>query len=213
MGHHLLNRVKCVREVRGLTNALIISPSLFMDGGRKHWWRGNDRPRTDVINYHRGASRRQGLVSLLLSRSKMSFHVSKPSLGIWTKKSELPFLTLSHFQTRKEGNALFSLKTWYHTGKTWLVIYHTCQTGKKDASLSPVCTLYCLGTNDGGKEGGRFRLCSRTVICNHQSVCKICDSWAWSDAGSFFYFPCHVFWNPKRTSGFLNSLVNALLKP
>lgn len=24
MGHHLLNGVKCVREVRGLTNALII---------------------------------------------------------------------------------------------------------------------------------------------------------------------------------------------
>lgn len=32
MGHHLLNGVKCVREVGGLTNALIISPSLFMDG-------------------------------------------------------------------------------------------------------------------------------------------------------------------------------------
>lgn len=31
MGHHLLNGVKCVREVHGLTNALIISPSLFQD--------------------------------------------------------------------------------------------------------------------------------------------------------------------------------------
>lgn len=91
MGHHLLNGVKCVREVRGLTNALIISPSLFMDGGRKHWKRGNDRPRTDVINYHRGASRRQGLVSLLHSRSKMSFHVSKPSLGIWTENQSCLF--------------------------------------------------------------------------------------------------------------------------
>lgn len=38
MGHHLLNGVKCVREVRELTNALIIRPSPFMDvvgGGMK----------------------------------------------------------------------------------------------------------------------------------------------------------------------------------
>lgn len=32
MGDHLLKGVKCVREVRRLTNALIISPSLFLDG-------------------------------------------------------------------------------------------------------------------------------------------------------------------------------------
>lgn len=54
MGHHLLNRVKCVKEVRGLANALIISPSLFTDGGE------NDDGEvmtalTDVINYCRGA--------------------------------------------------------------------------------------------------------------------------------------------------------------
>lgn len=91
MGHHLLNGVKCVREVRGLTNALIISPSLFMDRGRKHWWRGNDRPPNGRHKLPRGASGRQGLVSLLHSRSKMSFHVSEPSPGIWTENQSRLF--------------------------------------------------------------------------------------------------------------------------
>lgn len=70
-------------------------------------------PRTDVINYHRGARRRQGLVSLLHPRSEMSFHVSKPSLGIWTENQSCLFSTLTQFQTRKEGEMpfFFPLKT------------------------------------------------------------------------------------------------------
>lgn len=112
MGHHLLNRVKCVREVRGLTNALIILPFLFMDEGRKHWWRGNDRPRTDIINYHGGGgfkTTRSRLSPALVQQDV--FSCVQIISGNLDRKSEMPFLTLSHFQTRKERHALFSLKT------------------------------------------------------------------------------------------------------
>lgn len=116
--------------------------------GKKALVRGNDRPGTDVINYHRGASRRQGLVSTHALTQQDVFSCVQTVIGNLDRKSELPFLTQS-LPDKTGGNALFSLKTWYHTGKTWLVIYHTCHTGKKrDASLSPVSTLYCLGNED-----------------------------------------------------------------
>lgn len=78
MEHHLLNGVKCVREVRGLTNALIILPFLFMEAGRKRRWRGNDRPRTDIINYHRG-----------LQDDKVSSHFCTPA-------ARCPFMCPNH---------------------------------------------------------------------------------------------------------------------
>lgn len=95
----------------------------------------------------------------------------------------MPFLTLSHFQTRKERHALFSLKTWYHTGKTWLVIYHTCHTRKKkrrDASLRSVSTLKCLGTKVLGCLWAVQEQSSITTM----SVCKLCD----------FFFSLIWFW-------------------
>lgn len=76
-------------------------------GRRMCWGSGNDKT---LSGRHKlplggGLRRRQGLVSPRLLRSQTSFHVSKPSLGIWTgkkfKKSErhpLPRL-------EKEGNA------------------------------------------------------------------------------------------------------------
>lgn len=39
-------------------------------------------PRTDIINYHGGASGPQDFILFLYSRSKISFQVPKPSLGI-----------------------------------------------------------------------------------------------------------------------------------
>lgn len=143
MGHHLLNGVKCVREARGLTNALIIwrwtGRGEECAGGEvmtRHW--------ADAINYHWGGlRRRQGLVSPRLPRSQASFHVSKPSLGIWTGKKKKPSGVIpshSHSQTRKGGKCplppvsrlpLNLPKTWHHAGMMWLVIYHTCQTGRE----------------------------------------------------------------------------------
>lgn len=152
MGHHLLNGVKCVREVGGLTNALIISPSLFMDGGRKHRWRGNDRHRTDVINYHRGVLRRQGLVSLLHSRSKMSFNVSKPSVGIWTENQTSLFLSLS-FPDKKGGKCLFFSK---ERGSHWQDV--TCYLSYL-SKWKRRCTLkscfYTLTVEGAWTAGGR----------------------------------------------------------
>lgn len=105
MGHHLLNGVKCVREARGLTNALII----WRWTGRGEECAGGEvmtRHRADVINYHWGGlPRRQGLISPRLPHSQTSFHVSKPSLGIWTEKKNQSSIISprSHSQTRKEG--------------------------------------------------------------------------------------------------------------
>lgn len=91
----------------GRTHKRINYPAVSLHG--KHRRRGNDRHRTDVINYHRGAPRRQGLVSLLHSRSKMSFNVSKPSLGIWTENQSCLFLSLS-FPDKKGGKCPFFSK-------------------------------------------------------------------------------------------------------
>lgn len=76
--------------------------------------------------------------------------------GNLDRKSELPFLTLSHFQTRKEGNALFFSKDLisYWQDMTCYLSYLSLGRRKKkkrDASLSPVSTLKCLGTKDGGE--------------------------------------------------------------
>lgn len=105
MGHHLLNGVKCVREVRGLTNALIISP-----------WTGEEcaggevmtRHRADVINYHRGASEttRSRLTAAIAQRDVLS--CVQTITGNLDRNSELPFLLHSHFQTRKGGKCPFS---------------------------------------------------------------------------------------------------------
>lgn len=163
MGHHLLNGVKCVREVWGLTNALIISPSLFMDGGRKHWRRGNDRPPNGRHKLPQGGFKttRSRLTPALTQQD--AFTCVQTVTGNLDRKSELPFLSLSHFQTRKEGNALFSSKDLisYWQDMTCYLSYlsHEKQEKKgqakkrRDASLSPVSTLYCLGTEDGGGSG------------------------------------------------------------
>lgn len=90
------------------SNALIISLSLFMDGGRKHWWRGNDRPWTHVMNYHRGGLQDDKVLSHSCTHAARYLFMC-PNRH-WEFGQKLP-LTLSHFQTRKAGNALFSLKT------------------------------------------------------------------------------------------------------
>lgn len=162
MGHHLLNGVKCVREARGLTNALIIwrwtGRGEECAGGEvmtRHW--------ADAINYHWGGlRRRQGLVSPRLPRSQTSFHVSKPSLGIWTGKKKkiraalFPLTVIPRLE--KEGNAPFlpfpaSPSTFQRPGITlaWCDLLFIIPV-KLDASSSPrFCTLL---SRDGGWLGG-----------------------------------------------------------
>lgn len=110
----------------------------------------------------------------------MSFHVSKPSLGIWTETQSCLFSLAVISRQEKEGNALFPpnlLKTRYHAGKMWLVIYHTCQTGCKLKSC-----FYTLLSRDWGRR--KNTLCSRALIYNYQWICNM---WEGSDASVFLF--------------------------
>lgn len=159
MGHHLLNGVKCVREVWGLTNALIISPSLFMDGGRKHWRRGNDRPPNGRHKLPQGGFKttRSRLTPALTQQD--AFTCVQTVTGNLDRKSELPFVTLSHFQTRKEGNALFSSKDLisYWQDMTCYLSYlsHEKQEKKKERCKLKSCFHTLLSWDRGwGRERG-----------------------------------------------------------
>lgn len=101
MGDHLLNGVKCVREVHGLTNALIISPSLFLDrGGQRR--RGNDRRQTGIINYHSGApGRTRSRLSPTLQLRRFSMPNHGGNIGIF-KGAVIP-RQLKAFRFKRAG--------------------------------------------------------------------------------------------------------------
>lgn len=137
---------------------------MWWGGGWKRWWRGNDRHRADVINYHRGAPGRQGLVSPLLSSSRTSFHVSKPSPGIWTEyQSRLLQLAVTCIWKRGRRTPPPSpppplsddLEPHWQDVTRYLSSLSNWKI--RDANINPVSTLFCLGTKDGGGrgEGGR----------------------------------------------------------
>lgn len=160
MGHHLLNGVKCVREARGLTNALIIW--LWTGQGKEcAGWEVMTRHWANVINYHWGGlPRRQGLVSPRLLRSQTSFHLSKPSLGIWTEEKNQSSIISprSRSQTRKEEKCLrpvtsSSPSTVRRPGVSLALRDLFIIAVKLDASWSP--QSYTLLWRDGGWLGLR----------------------------------------------------------
>lgn len=208
MGHHLLNGVKCVREARGLTNALIIwrwtGRGEECAGGAvmtRHW--------ADAINYHWGGLRRwQGLVSPRLPRSQTSFHVSKPSLGIWTgkkKKNQRGIIpSHSHSQTRKGGKCPLpprfppppqpskDLASRWHD----VTCYLSYLSNWTQARV-PVSALYCQGMVGVGGGGG-WQVCSRALISNHQQPSQWYDAELPFFTGPFFQFERNVqFWEWK----------------
>lgn len=148
---------------------------LAVDGTRRRmcWRRGNDKT---LSGRHKlplggGLPRRQGLVSPWLARSQTSFHVSKPSLGIWTEKKNQSSIIppRSHSQTRKEGKCPrpvppFSLSTVQRPGvmlalPDLLFIIPV----KLEASSSPC--FYTLLSRDGGWLGlGVEQLFSKALI-------------------------------------------------
>ena len=118
--------------------------------------------------------------------------------GNLDRKSELPFLTLQSFprQERREMPfflSFFSRKIWYHTGKTWLVICHTCHTTEKISKMRKKrrCKLKsCFHTYSEQGLGMERQ--------NTRPLPSVYFKDLWSDPGGFLFFSAEFsghWWN------------------
>lgn len=145
---------------------------LTVDGGRMCWRRGNDKTLSGRHKLPQGGFRDDKVSSHRGNRAARCLFMCPNHHWEFGQKLRVAFSPSQSFPDKKRREMPFFPLTFQRPGITLarrdlLFIIPV----KLDASSSPVSTLCCQGTEDGG--GGENRLCSRALIYNYQWICNM----------------------------------------